>query len=227
VNGVKVVDLDGARELIQRGAQLVEVLPAREYGELHLPGAVNHPLKELDALRAQQLDRASPVVVYCWDALCDLSPRAAAWLGQLGFEAYDYALGKVDWMAHGLPLEGSAADEPSAASFLRDDVATCALDDSGVEVGRRIEQSPYGFALVLADGVVIGRVRRSLLAEAPRDATAGLVMDIGPTTTRPHRKPEEVAARLRAADAGVAIITTPEGRLLGVVRAADLEADAG
>jgi CBS domain-containing protein len=130
-------------------------------------------------------------------------------------------------MAHGLPLEGSAADEPSAASFLRDDVATCALDDSGVEVGRRIEQSPYGFALVLADGVVIGRVRRSLLAEAPRDATAGLVMDIGPTTTRPHRKPEEVAARLRAADAGVAIITTPEGRLLGVVRAADLEADAG
>lgn len=57
------------RELLDDGAQLVEVLPEKEYGELHLPGAVNIPLKKLDASSAAQLDRARAVVVYCWDGL--------------------------------------------------------------------------------------------------------------------------------------------------------------
>ena len=107
-----IVDFEGVQELIARGAQLVEVLPKHEYRELHLPRAINVPLSELDACSAQRLDRGRPVVVYCWDALCDLSPRAAAHLDQFGFEAYDYALSKVDWMARGLPVEGSTASEP-------------------------------------------------------------------------------------------------------------------
>ena len=37
------------RELVDEGAQLVEVLPHGEYEEQHLPGAINIPLKELDA----------------------------------------------------------------------------------------------------------------------------------------------------------------------------------
>jgi len=37
------------RELIGLGAQLVEVLPAGDYDWARLPGAVNVPLKELDA----------------------------------------------------------------------------------------------------------------------------------------------------------------------------------
>ena len=54
------------RELTRVGAQLVEVLPAGDYDWAHLPGAVNVPLKELDA-RAGQLDRSRPVIVYCHD----------------------------------------------------------------------------------------------------------------------------------------------------------------
>jgi rhodanese-related sulfurtransferase len=57
---------DELRELTGQGAQLVEVLPAGDYGWAHLPGAVNVPLKELDA-RAGQLDRSRPVIVYCHD----------------------------------------------------------------------------------------------------------------------------------------------------------------
>jgi hypothetical protein len=37
------------RRLLDQGAQLVEVLPAQEYTEIHLPGAVNIPLKTLTA----------------------------------------------------------------------------------------------------------------------------------------------------------------------------------
>jgi rhodanese-related sulfurtransferase len=63
------IDLDRVRELIARGAQIVEVLPEEEYSELHLRGAVNIPLKQLDAESVAGLDRARPVLVYCWDSL--------------------------------------------------------------------------------------------------------------------------------------------------------------
>lgn len=57
------------RRLLDDGAQLVEVLPAGEYTEMHLPGAVNIPLKTLGAATTAGLDRERPVIVYCWDAL--------------------------------------------------------------------------------------------------------------------------------------------------------------
>lgn len=57
------------RELLYAGAQLVEVLPAPEYAEEHLPGAINIPLKTLDADTTAALDRRRAVVVYCWDGL--------------------------------------------------------------------------------------------------------------------------------------------------------------
>ena len=50
-----------------QGAQLVEVLPAGEYAEDHLPGAVNLPLKQLSRQTAAQFDRLRPVIVYCHD----------------------------------------------------------------------------------------------------------------------------------------------------------------
>jgi len=62
------IDIHGLRALLDRGdAQLVEVLPAEEYEEEHLPGAINLPLKQLDAQTAAVLDHERPVIVYCWD----------------------------------------------------------------------------------------------------------------------------------------------------------------
>jgi phage shock protein E len=61
--------LDSLRGLIADDAQLVEVLPEHEYHEMHLPGAVNIPLKQLDASSTSVLDRERAVVVYCWDSL--------------------------------------------------------------------------------------------------------------------------------------------------------------
>jgi rhodanese-related sulfurtransferase len=218
----RTVDLAGVQELLERGAQLVEVLPHEEYQELHLPGAIHLPLKELDAQRAKQLDRERPVVVYCWDALCDMSPRAATRLEQLGFEVYDYALSKIDWMAHGLPMEGTAAARPTALSFARDDVVTCTLDDRVAELKERIDASPYGFALVLADRVVLGRIRRTRMDDAPEDASAELLMEPGPSTTRPHIDPGELAKQFERSATSTAILTTPEGELIGVVSRSDL-----
>jgi rhodanese-related sulfurtransferase len=63
------IEIERLRELLDDGATLVEVLPEEEYEEERLPGAVNIPLKTLDAQTTAGLDKANPVVVYCWDYL--------------------------------------------------------------------------------------------------------------------------------------------------------------
>jgi rhodanese-related sulfurtransferase len=62
-----VIDRAAVQEMARDGAQLVEVLPAKEYAEDHLPGAVSHPLRQLDG-EAGKIDRERPVIVYCWDS---------------------------------------------------------------------------------------------------------------------------------------------------------------
>jgi rhodanese-related sulfurtransferase len=62
------IDRDEVRRLVDGGAQLVDVLPANEYGEDHLPGAINMPLRKLEEEARTALDRSRPIVVYCWDS---------------------------------------------------------------------------------------------------------------------------------------------------------------
>ena len=63
----KLIERATVQDMARQGAQLVEVLPAKEYAEDHLPGAVSHPLRQLDN-EAGQIDRQRPVIVYCWDS---------------------------------------------------------------------------------------------------------------------------------------------------------------
>jgi rhodanese-related sulfurtransferase len=58
---------DEVRALLARGAQLVEVLPAEEYAEQHLPGAISIPLKDLNEETTARLHRDRAVIVYCYD----------------------------------------------------------------------------------------------------------------------------------------------------------------
>ncbi len=60
----KRIDRDDVQRLIGEGAQLVEVLPPAMYEEMHLPGAVNLPLKSLDRETTAKLERDRPVIVY-------------------------------------------------------------------------------------------------------------------------------------------------------------------
>ena len=62
-----LIDRDQLQELVRAGAQLVEVLPAHEYEEDHLPGARSIPLRDINRESAATLDRDRPLIVYCWD----------------------------------------------------------------------------------------------------------------------------------------------------------------
>ena len=62
------IDRDGVQRLFrEEHAQLVDVLPADEFEDEHLPGAINIPLKTLDAESTASLDPQRPVIVYCYD----------------------------------------------------------------------------------------------------------------------------------------------------------------
>lgn len=63
----KEVGIDEIRELMDRGAQLVDVLPEAEYEEEHVARAVNIPLKQMTAEAVSALDRDRPVITYCHD----------------------------------------------------------------------------------------------------------------------------------------------------------------
>jgi CBS domain containing-hemolysin-like protein len=137
----------------------------------------------------------------------------------LGFErVYDYVPGKVDWLARGLPTEGERADETRVGDLARDDVVTCSVDARAADVRERVAASPYGFALVTAgEGTLIGRLRGSALREADDDATAEQLMDAGPSTVRPDLAVGELLEKLEDKDLKTAIVSTPEGKVIGVV----------
>jgi len=202
------VSRDRVIELVSHGAQLVEVLPQDEYDEEHLPDAIHLPLKTLTAESAAVLDRARPVVVYCWDALCDMSPRAAWRLERLGFDTYDYAVGKVDWLAAGMPSVRGDETERRALDGADRDPPTCPPDAPVAALA-----TPA--LLVNPERIVLGRIRPG---EHPPGARAEDVMEPGPATVRAHEPLEPLLERMETRHAHEIVVTTPEGQLLGVVR---------
>jgi CBS domain-containing protein len=132
--------------------------------------------------------------------------------------------GKVDWMARGLPLEGEKAAEPRAIDFALRDVVTSGLDETMGAVRERVAQSQYGFTFVVGEeGVLLGRLRKAALEGDP-GARAEDVMEPGPSTSRPDTPPAELLAKLDRRQLRTAVLTDPDGRLLGVVRRDDLAA---
>ena len=95
-------------ELLQQTrAGLVTVLDVRppdEFALGHLPGAVNIPLRELEA-RLADLDPSQEIVAYCRGPYCVLSYEAVAALRTKGFKARRLEDGFPEWRAAGLPIE--------------------------------------------------------------------------------------------------------------------------
>ena len=110
------------------------------------------------------------------------------------------------------------------ADLARDDAVTCGLTDLVGEVREWVGNSAYPFALVLsASRVVLGRLPSSQMECDPR-LPVEAVMDPGPKTVRPHKTAEGIAHDLAERELRWAIVTTPDGELIGVASRADLEA---
>ncbi len=87
---------------------LVEALPRKYWAKGHIPGALNIPHDQIEALAPELLpDKDREVVVYCASTTCQNSEIAAESLTDLGYsKVLEYVEGKADWEAAGYPLEG-------------------------------------------------------------------------------------------------------------------------
>ena len=64
---VRQIERDEVQRLLSEGAQLLDVLSAREYAEEHLLGAISLPAAGLRADTVRELRADRPLIVYCYD----------------------------------------------------------------------------------------------------------------------------------------------------------------
>jgi rhodanese-related sulfurtransferase len=106
------ITLEQLRERMAANPDLVlaEALGPQYYRHSHLPGAINLPHDEVDALAPELLpDKDAEIVVYCADGPCPNSGIASNRLVALGYtNVADYHEGKAEWVAAGLKVEGEA-----------------------------------------------------------------------------------------------------------------------
>ncbi|MBA3450176.1 MAG: CBS domain-containing protein [Chloroflexia bacterium] len=142
----------------------------------------------------------------------------------MGFpEVYDYAAGEADWFASGLPREGRDAAIPRVGDVARKDVPTCRLDDRIGDVWGRAQTTDWDMCLVVnEERVVLGRLRAKALELDP-GTPVEQAMEAGPTTVRPDARLADVVERMRAKDVKSIVVTTSDGRLVGLLKRVDAE----
>jgi Mg/Co/Ni transporter MgtE len=134
---------------------------------------------------------------------------------------YDYVDGKLDWLAAGLPSEGTNASRPRSGDVARRDVPTCRLGEDIGEVTRRVAAAGWDVCVVVnEERVVLGILRAEQLAEGSDEAVEA-VMRPGPSTFRPHVPILDMAHHMIEHELASSPITTSDGRLVGMLRVDD------
>ncbi|GAC1472897.1 MAG: hypothetical protein PVS3B2_02900 [Candidatus Dormibacteraceae bacterium] len=147
-----------------------------------------------------------------------MAPRAAARLESLGFDrVYEYKAGKLDWLAAGLPTEGTNSDCPRAGDASRKDVVVSGLRDRLGDVRDRAKGAGSDLAVVIDDDRVVLGLLRSKQLEMDPNLTAEHAMRPGPSTFRPYVAIKEMADYMVEHDLVSAPITTSDGKLVGVL----------
>ena len=151
-----------------------------------------------------------------------MSPRAAWRLESLGFpEVYDYSAGKLDWMAAGLPTEGTNAAHRRAGDVARKDVPTARLDERLGDVRERVRAGGWNAVVVVnAERVVLGLLRSKELNKDP-ELRMEQAMRPGPSTFRPYVAIREMANHMTEHMLESSPITTSDGRLVGLLLQSD------
>jgi len=126
----------------------------------------------------------------------------------------------MDWLDFELPSEG--ASEPLISGAYRRGVPTCSPEESIGRV-RQLLKDGWSWVVVLnSAGVILGRLRQTRLGEDDQAAAAD-VMEPGPSTYRASVPLAEMIARMKSGGFEHALISDPDGHLLGVLSRADAE----
>jgi CBS domain-containing protein len=142
----------------------------------------------------------------------------------MGFRGvYDYAAGKKSWGSYRLPREGTNVPERTAGDVAHRDVPTCGLDEPLADVRERVRAAGWDTCIVVnEERVVLGRLGRKAVAGSG-DESVEKAMSPGPSTVRPSIGADALLERIRTRNLSSYLLTTPDGRLVGLVRRSELE----
>jgi predicted transcriptional regulator len=142
----------------------------------------------------------------------------------LGFrDVYDYAGGKQDWLAAGLPIEGTLASIPRAGDVARKDAPTCRMDERLGVVKQRVRGAGWEACVVTNEQRVVMGLLRSKELDRDEDLTIDRAMRPGPSTFRRHVLITEMADYMGRHGLESSPITTADGRLVGILLREDAE----
>lgn len=126
-----------------------------------------------------------------------MSRRAAARLENFGFDnVCVYAPGKQDWLAFGLPAEGSLSASDTAGSSALRDVPVCRPEDNLADVRQRLQESGWQECVVVSEQVIVLGLVKNGAWQSDGALSVDQVMSRAPLTVRPHFTLEAVAEKL-------------------------------
>jgi CBS domain-containing protein len=142
----------------------------------------------------------------------------------MGFPSVnDYVAGKKDWGSYGLPHEGTKNPERLAGDVAHKDVPTCVLDEPLADVQDRVRAASGDTCVVVNERrVILGRLGRKALG-SDAEVSVEEAMTPGPSTVRPSIGTEDLLERMRERNLTSYLVTTPDGRLVGLVLRNELE----
>jgi rhodanese-related sulfurtransferase len=101
-----VADVHAALASGTPGFALVDSRGPAAWAQGRIPRAVHLPTAEIPARATGVLDRAVPVVTYCWGPGCDGAARAALALARLGYQVKEMLGGIEYWIREGFTVVG-------------------------------------------------------------------------------------------------------------------------
>jgi Mg/Co/Ni transporter MgtE len=126
-------------------------------------------------------------------------------------------------LSAGFPTEGPDAAKPRAGQVVRTDAPTCELTDRLDDVRDRVRSAGWDTCVAVnRQGIVLGLVRGEAFDASP-ETTIEDVMEAGPATVRADEDLADLLRRLREEDVFSILVTTPEGRLIGLLCRDDAE----
>jgi rhodanese-related sulfurtransferase len=105
-----VSDVQAALAGGEPGFTLVDTRDLAAWRQGHIPGAVHLPRAMIPVRGDRVLDRARPVVAYCWGPGCDGATKAALELARRGYAVREMIGGIEYWIREGFTVQ--TADGP-------------------------------------------------------------------------------------------------------------------
>ncbi|MET9483910.1 rhodanese-like domain-containing protein [Streptomyces sp. NPDC006638] len=100
------------------GFVLLDSRSTASWDQGHVPGALHLPTARVAEDAERLLDKAVPVVTYCWGPGCNGGTRAALALGGLGYRVKEMLGGIEYWIREGFEVETWEGTERRAADSL-------------------------------------------------------------------------------------------------------------